>query len=615
MQRAGLSASRTVSLLPRVGLHRHAASATASVTKHDYVIVGGGSAGCAIAHRLAKDGGKRVLLIENGPSDRGSWDWWKIHMPAALTFNLADNKYNWDFHTVPQKGLDGRRLHQPRGRTLGGSSAINAMAYVRGHALDYERWVDEIGAGGETWNYRHVLPYFKKAQSHSEGGSTYRGGDGPLSVSRKNTAVVESINGAFVEAGVQAGYLGTADQNGFQQEGFGKMDMTVTPAGERASTANAYLRPLRNTANHEDKEAGTRLDILTGRTGTRLLLEGSRVVGVETVSSHGHDDAQRHLAGAETILCAGAVGSPQLLNLSGIGNAPDLEKLGIKVQHHLPEVGQNLQDHLEFYIQYRSNPPSLYPYAATFSKLPSPLNRYAFRRPLLAAQSGLTWMFGGSGLGASNHFEVGGFIRSRPGVRHPDLQYHFIPGIVVGQLDFLPDHGFQAHCGPLRPTSRGSVKLASADFKEAPLIDPNFLATEEDIVDMRAGVRHTVEILEQSALADNFIKERFSPEPGFDIGDDKTVDAWVRKMTHSGYHLSCTCAMGRVVDAHGLVFGLEGLRIADASIMPSMTSGNLNAPTIMIGEKIAAHICGHELPPVENSVGWFEAPDWETTQR
>lgn len=595
---------------------RRTASAFVATAKHDYVIVGGGSAGCVLARRLAKDAGRRVLLIENGPSDRGDWDWWKIHMPAALTFNLANNKYNWDYHTVPQKGLDGRQLHQPRGRTLGGSSAINAMAYVRGHALDFERWADEIGSGGETWRYRHVLPYFRKSQCHSEGSSTYRGGAGPLEVGRMHTPEVEAINAAFIEAGLQAGYPKTEDMNGFQQEGFGLMDCTVMGSGERASTANTYLRPLRYPLYEADKEAGSRLDIITRRTATRLIFDGPRAIGVETVDGKGHGDLQQHIAEAEVILCAGAVGSPQLLNLSGIGNAADLEELGIEVRHHLPDVGANLQDHLEFYVQYLANPiPTLYPYAATFSSLPSPLNMYAFRRPDLALKSGYQWMLKGLGLGASNHFEVGGFIRSRAGVQHPDLQFHFIPGIVVGQLDFLAADGFQAHCGTMRPTSRGTIKLSSADFRDAPLIDPNFLTTERDIVDQRAGVRLTAEILEQAAFSDEIIKERFSPEPNFDLDDDKAVDAWVRKMSHSGYHLSCTCAMGRVVDHQGKVFGLEGLRVVDASIMPSMTSGNLNAPTIMMAEKIADSICDKQLPPVEDSVGWYEAPNWETSQR
>lgn len=598
---------RSVSLLAKgPTLHQNL------IQRRDFVIVGAGSAGCVLAHRLAK-AGKKVLLIENGPSDRGSWDWWKIHMPAAMTYSLAGTKYNWDYHTVPQKGLDNRKLHQPRGRVLGGTSSINAMAYVRGNALDYERWSEEIGTDGETWNYRHVLPYFKKAQNHVAGSNTYRGGDGPLHVARKLTPEVEAITTAFVEAGFQAGYPKTEDMNGFMQEGFGLMDQSVTPNGERASTATCYLRPLLNAETSEDKEAAARLLIVTGRTATRLLFEGTRAVGVECVIGD-TKQTEKYFADSEVLVCGGAVGSPQLLNLSGVGKAADLEALGIEVRHDLPDVGYNLQDHLDTYVQALTvNAPSLYPYAATFSSLPEPWCRYAYRRPWTAVKTGLQWMTQGKGMGASNHFEVGGFIRTAVGKRHPDLQYHFVPGIVVGQLDFLPEHGFQIHVCTMRPTSRGSVKLVSNDFRDSPLIDPNFLGTEQDIVDMRNSIRLTCEIIEQPALAD-FVKQRFTPEPDFDLQDDAAVDAWARKTCHSAYHLAGTCSMGRVVDAQGRVLGLEGLRVVDASIMPSVTSSNLNAPTIMIAEKIADKILGQELPPDE-TVSWYEAANWETLQR
>lgn len=594
------------------------ASSTASTT-HDYIIVGAGSAGCAIAHRLAKEGAS-VLLLENGPSDRGCWDWWKCSMPSALTFNLATTKYNWDFHTVPQRHLDNRRLHQPRGRGLGGSSTINAMAYVRGHALDFERWAEEIGEGGEAWRYRNVLPYFRKAQRHQDGESQYRGGSGPLHVTRKRTPAVAAINEAFVEAGVQVGYPRTDDMNGFQQEGFGQMDMTVTPRGVRASTSECYLRPLLRPASAEDAAASACLEVETRRTAVRIMFDGRRAVGLETVespppggsaSSSSGRSVQRNLARQEVILCAGAVGSPQLLMLSGVGDARELEALGIPVLHNLPDVGKNLQDHLEFYVQYLAKVPcSLYPYAATFQGL-GPLSRYAFRRPWNAVQAGLDWLVAGKGIGSSNHFEVGGFIRSRPAVPHPDLQFHFIPGVVTGQLDFLPEHGFQAHCGTMRPTSRGTLKLASADPFAAPLIDPNFLETEEDRADLRAGLRLTLEIMEQPALKE-FRLSRLSPDPAYiDRKSNTEVDAWIRKSSHSGYHLSCTCAMGRVVDSEGKVLGLEGLRVADASIMPSMTSGNLNAPTIMIAEKIADSIRGvAPLPP--STSGWMETNSMTT---
>ncbi|CAK9031309.1 unnamed protein product [Durusdinium trenchii] len=597
---------------------------TSSEGSYDYIIVGAGSAGATIAHRLVKDAGARVLLIENGSSHYGRWDWWKINMPAALTYNLADAKYNWDFYTVPQRHMDGRRLHQPRGRALGGSSSLNAMAYVRGHALDYERWAKEIGEGGEAWSYRSILPYYRKAQTHQEGESTYRGGSGPLAVTRRRSRAVQAINDAFVRAGEEAGYPRTADMNGFQQEGFGAMDMTVTPDGKRASTWECYLKPLVHPKSPEEEAAGKRLKLITNEMAVRLLFDKTKVVGVETIPaptpkkgggfhSETSGRTEKHFAKTEVILSAGAVGSPQLLMMSGIGNAKDLESLGVPVLLDQPSVGANLQDHLEFYVQYLSKLPcSLYPWAATFPGL-GLLSKYAYRQPWRAIHSGILWMLAGRGMGSSNHFEVGGFIRSREGMLHPDLQFHFIPGIVTGQLDFLPEHGYQAHCGTMRPTSRGTVQLATSNILDAPLIDPNFLATEEDRIDMRAGLRLSIEIMEQKAL-EEFKKERHAPLENINLDSDEEVDAWIRSSSHSGYHLSCTCAMGKVVDAEGRVKGLENLRIADASIMPSMTSGNLNAPTIMMAELIADRIRGETPLPPEDAA-WYQPPDWQTSQR
>jgi len=583
-------------------------SASGIPKKHDYVIVGAGSAGCVMAHRLVKEHGASVLLLEAGRSNRGSWDSWKNQMPAALTFNLANDKYNWDFHTVPQRHLDGRQLHQPRGKILGGSSSLNAMAYVRGNALDYERWAKEIGS--EHWGYQHVLPYFRKAQRFSGEASPYRGKEGPLAVGRRRTEVVRAINDAFVEAGVQAGYPAAEDMNGFQQEGFGQMDMTVDENGARASTANCYLWPLLKPQTEEDRQAAERLTVLTTATTQQLIFDGNRAVGVEIADASGN--VHQAFAEAEVILCAGSVGSPQLLMLSGIGDAAELEKHGIAVRHHSPGVGNNLQDHLEFYIQFLAKHTSLYPYAATFGGFGG-LSRYLFRRPWNAVTSGLGWFILGKGMSATNHFEVGGFIRSAPGKQHPDVQYHFIPGCVVGQLDFLPEHGYQAHCGTMRPTSRGTIKLASRDPSAAPLIDPNFLATEQDVVDQRNAFRVTHEILRQKAF-DPFVLKPFCPDETFNVEDDAAVDAWIRQNSHSGYHLSCTAAMGSVVDEEGKVLGVEGLRIADASIMPSMSSGNLNAPTIMVAEKIADAVRGVRLPPQEDAT-WYQPKDWETKQR
>lgn len=529
-------------------------------------------------------------------------------MPGALTFNLAQDKYNWNYFTVPQQHLDGRRLHQPRGKILGGSSALNAMAYVRGHALDYERWAHEIGS--THWDYRHVLPYFRKAQRHTGSSSAYRGTDGPLTVSQQRTDVVRGINDAFVQAGEQAGYPLTEDANGFQQEGFGPMDMTVDATGSRASTARCYLWSLLNASTEQEREAGERLTVATQASVTGLIFEGRRCIGVEASGPVG-EAKQQIFADAEVILCAGAIGSPQLLMLSGIGDAADLEALDIEVRQQLP-VGKNLQDHLEFYIQFLAKHSSLYPYAATFGGFGS-LSRYMFRRPWNAMLAGASWFLLGKGMSATNHFEVGGFIRSAPGMAHPDVQYHFIPGCVVGQLDFLADHGYQAHCGTLRPTSRGTIKLASKDPNTAPLIDPNFLGTEQDVVDQRNAFRLTMEIMSQEAF-EPFRREPLSPQASMDISNDAAVDAWIRQNSHSGYHLSCTCAMGSVVDDEGKVFGFEGLRVADASVMPSMTSGNLNSPTIMLAEKIADAVRGFRLP-ADEAARWYDPEDWRTRQR
>eukprot|EP00927_Polykrikos_kofoidii_P043076 TRINITY_DN37136_c0_g1_i1.p1 TRINITY_DN37136_c0_g1~~TRINITY_DN37136_c0_g1_i1.p1 ORF type:complete len:609 (+),score=80.22 TRINITY_DN37136_c0_g1_i1:238-1827(+) len=529
-------------------------------------------------------------------------------MPAALTFNLANSKYNWDYYTVPQPHLDGRRLHQPRGKIFGGSSSLNAMAYVRGHALDYERWADEIGSS--SWNYAHVLPYFKKAQRFAGEPSPYRGTDGPLVVTRRRSDVVRPINDAFVEAGLQAGYPYTSEQNGFQQEGFGPMDMTVNERGQRASTAHSYLWPVLKPKTDADRQASERLTVVSGCSARRLVFDGSRAVGVEVADGKGQLHTVR--ANVEVIMSAGAVESPKLLNLSGIGDAAELEQLGITVRHHLPDVGKNLQDHLEFYVQFLAHHTSLFPYAATFGGFGN-LSMYLFRRPWNAAVAGLSWFFLGKGMSATNHFEVGAFLRSAPGKSHPDVQYHFIPGCVVGQLEFLPEHGYQVHCGTMRPTSRGTVRLASTDPQEAPLIDPNFLATEEDVVDQRNAFRLTREVLEQKAF-DPFRKSALSPDDKFDASSDAAVDAWIRQNCHSGYHLSCTCAMGRVVDDQGRVLGLEGLRIVDASIMPSMTSGNLNAPVIMLAEKVADAIRNVQLEPEQGNT-WYVPTDWEARQR
>jgi choline dehydrogenase len=523
----------------------------------DYIIIGSGSAGGVLANRLSADAETRVLVLEAGPRDRSIY----IHMPSAFAWPLKDAKYNWFYQSEPEPHMDGRRMYCPRGRVLGGSSSINGMAYVRGHALDYDRWA---GNALPEWSYAHVLPYFKRAESRARGGDAYRGAEGPLHVS--TGACSNPLYQAFIEAGVQAGYPFTEDMNGHQQEGFGAMDMT-THRGRRWSTAQAYLKPALGRAN---------LTLQVRALTTRILFDGNRAVGVEYAKG-GHLHTVR--AEREVLLCGGAINSPQLLMLSGVGDGDVLGKLGIDVRAHLPGVGGNLQDHLEVYVQH----------ACT-----QPITLYGATRPWNQLRIGLQWLLFGKGLGATNHFESGAFIRRNNNVRHPDLQYHFLPmAVSYDGRAAAEGHGFQAHVGPMRPTSRGRVALRSADPRQAPSIEFNYMASEGDRQEMRDAVRLTREIFAQPAF-DRFRGVELAPGPG--VLGDADIDAFVRAKGESAYHPSCTCKMGSdelaVVDGETRVHGLDGLRVVDASIMPSIVSGNLNAPTIMLAEKAADMIRG-----------------------
>ncbi len=531
----------------------------------DYVIVGAGSAGCVLAHRLSEDPQIRVLVLEAGPRDANLW----IHMPAALTYNLCHDKYNWYYHTEPQPHLDGRVMYWPRGRVLGGSSSLNAMVYIRGHALDYDRWADREGATG--WSYLEVLPYFKRAETRGGGGDAYRGSSGPLHVTTGTQPNPQF--GAFIEAGQQAGYPFTPDLNGRQQEGFGRMDMTIYK-GRRWSTAMAYLRPAMKRPN---------LRVETRALAGRILFEGRRATGIEDAQD---GRLERVRAEREVILAGGAINSPQLLMLSGVGPADHLQEIGVPVAHDLPGVGQNLQDHIEMYVQYEST---------------QPITLYSTFNPVTMARVGIEWLLFRRGLGASAHLEAGAFIRTNEEVEHPNIQYHFLPSLVIDHGRVRPDrHAFQAHVGPMRPSSSGWIELTSTDPRVHPRLQPNYLETEFDRREMREAVKLTREIFAQAAF-DPYRGAEL--QPGGDVLTDVEIDAWVRRKADSAYHPSCTCKMGTdemaVVDPDCRVRGLEGLRVVDASIMPSIVSGNLNAPTIMIAEKAADIIRGRAPLPAE----------------
>ncbi len=547
----------------------------------DYLIVGAGSAGCVLADRLTEDGRDQVLVLEYGGSDRSVW----IQMPSALSIPMNMPKYDWGFYTESEPQLNGRRLHTPRGKVLGGSSSVNGMVYVRGNALDYERWESE-GASG--WSYRDVLPYFKRAEGRAGGGDDYRGGDGPLATRRG--LLDNPLHAVWLEAGRQAGYPFTADVNGFQQEGFGYLEMTVG-AGRRCSAANAYLRPAMERTN---------LTVRTHALATRILFDGRRAVGVRYRRGEALHDV---LARREVLVCAGPINSPQLLKLSGVGPRAELAQHDISLVHELPGVGENLQDHLEFYFQVACR---------------EPITLYSQMNPWRKALIGLRWLLRHDGLGVSNHFETGGFIRSRPGVRYPDIQYHFLPMAVSYDGSSLArEHGFQAHVGPMRSHSKGWVRLRSADPLEKPRVFFNYMSQPEDWAEMRACVRLTREIFAQPAFARYRGREI---QPGEGVQSDGEIDAFIRAKVESAFHPSCSCRMGRasdplaVVDAQARVIGTQALRVVDSSIMPSITTGNLNAPTIMLAEKAADHIRGRALLP-PSPEPYYVAPAWESTQR
>lgn len=550
----------------------------------DFVIIGSGSAGSAMANRLSEDGKKSVLVLEFGGTDWGPF----IQMPSALSYPMNMKRYDWGYESDPEPHLGGRRLHCPRGKVIGGSSSINGMVYVRGHARDFDHW-DESGAAG--WSYADVAPYYDRMESWDSGGHggdpAWRGRNGPLHVTRGKRE--NPLYHAFVEAGAQAGFELTDDYNGEKQEGFGPMEQTVW-RGRRWSTANAYLRDAMKRPNCD----------LLSCFARKVIIEGGRATGVE-VERGGQIETVK--ARREVIVAASAINSPKLLLLSGIGPAAHLTEHGVDVKADRPGVGQNLQDHLELYIQQACTQPiTLFKHWNLFSKA------------LIGAQ----WLFTKTGIGASNQFESAGFIRSKKGVEYPDIQFHFLPmAIRYDGKAASEGHGFQAHVGPMRSPSRGRVALNSADPKADPSILFNYMSTEEDWADFRHGIRITREIFAQKAF-DPFRGVAIQPKDS--VQSDEELNEFIRDNVESAYHPCGTCKMGAaddpmaVVDPECRVIGVDGLRVADSSIFPRITNGNLNAPSIMTGEKASDHILGRTPLTRTNREPWIN-PRWRESDR
>ncbi len=549
----------------------------------DYIIVGSGSAGSAMAARLS-EAGASVLVLEYGGSDRGPF----IQMPGALSYPMNMPRYHWGFVTEPEPHLGGRVFPVPRGRVIGGSSSINGMVYVRGHARDYDAWAE---AGATGWSFADVAPYFERMENWhgpaDERDPGWRGRSGPLHVTRARRE--NALNAAFIEAGRQAGFELTPDYNGVQQEGFGPMDMTVW-RGRRWSAANAYLKPALKRGNC------TMLRCLA----RRVVIEEGRATGVE-VERGGRVEIVR--AAREVILAASSINSPKLLMLSGIGPAAHIAGFGVPVVADRPGVGQNLQDHLELYIQQ----------ACT-----KPITLYRYWHPMGKFWVGLQWLLMRDGPGASNQFQAAAFLRSAAGIDYPDIQYHFLPiAVRYDGKAALKGHGFQAHVGPMRSPSRGAVTLRSSDPKEPPRILFNYMSTAQDWAEFRHCIRLTREIFAQPAF-DEFRGPEIQPGP--DVRSDDEIDGFIRENVESAYHPCGTCRMGcaddpdAVVDPECRVIGVERLRVADSSIFPRITNGNLNAPSIMVGERAADLILGREPLPRANREPWIN-PRWRESDR
>jgi len=545
-----------------------------SDNQYDFVIIGGGSAGCVLANRLSADPSNKVLVLEAGRPDY-KWDIF-IHMPAALTYPIGSKFYDWAYESEPEPFMGNRRIYHARGKVLGGSSSINGMIYIRGNAMDFEKWAQDEGM--EHWDYAHNLPYFKRAETRLAGGDEYHGVDGPLYL---ETGPCENpLFQAFFEAVQQAGYPLTKDVNGYQQEGFGAFDRNIH-RGRRISAARAYLHPVLKRPN---------LTVITRAFTTRILFDGQRANGVEYVGRNGR---LQQVQSGEVICCGGAINSPQILQLSGIGNGRELSQLGIDVVHDLPGVGENLQDHLEVYVQYACKQPvSMYPALKWYNK------------PWIGYQ----WLFHRKGAAATNHFEAGGFIRSNEEVDYPNIQFHFLP-VAIRYDGSAPStgHGYQVHVGPMYSNSKGSVKIKSTDPKVHPALRFNYLSTEQDRREWVEAIHCARDIMNQPAF-DQFNGGELSPGPG--VKSDQEILDWVARDGETALHPSCTCKMGldetAVVDPASMkVHGVENLRVVDASVMPYVTNGNIYAPTMMVAEKAADLILGNTpLPP--NEVAYYQ---------
>ena len=545
-------------------------------TKFDYIIVGGGSAGSVLGNRLSEDSKNEVLVLEAGRKD-WIWDVF-VHMPAALTFPIGSKFYDWKYETEPEPNMNDRRVYHGRGKILGGSGSINGMIFQRGNPMDYERWGKEPGL--ENWDFAHCLPYFKKSENamdHND--DTFRGHDGPLKVTKGTSK--NPLFSTFLNAAKEAGYHLTDDVNGYRQEGFARFDRNVFKA-RRLSSARAYLHPVMHRKN---------LTVKTRSFVRKVIFEGKKAVGVEVQRGRKIEN----IYGREIILCGGAINTPQILQLSGIGNSQHLAKLGIETIHHLPGVGENLQDHLEVYVQFQCKEPvSLQP------------NLAFWRRPFIGA----AWLFLRKGPGASNHFEAGGFARSNEDVEWPNLMFHFLPiAVRYDGTVTAKGHGYQIHIGPMYSDARGYVRIKSNDPKEKPSILFNYLSTKQDRREWVEAIRVARKIMNQSAF-DRYNGGEISP--GVEVANEQEILEWVAKDGETAYHPSCTAKMGvdemSVVDPNSMkVYGVDGLRVVDASVFPFVTNANIYSPVMMVGEKAADLILG-KTPLAPEQTSWYKHP-------